>query len=65
MASADFSVKVDVNCRCVACGAERELPDDGRLLLKGESSIVAEVEDACEHCGERRVKVSWAVGLEG
>lgn len=63
--SVGISFTLDVACRCVACGADRELPDSGRQILKGESSIVAEAENPCGHCGERRVKVSWAVGLEG
>lgn len=54
-----FDFKVEV--RCVACDAEREADDGGRLIVEGESQTIAEAKTPCE-CGESRIRVTWTFG---
>jgi hypothetical protein len=54
-----ITLTLDIDAQCVACGREREL--DGSLIAQGDSVGFVEAPEACEACGERRVKVSWDV----
>lgn len=49
-----------LDARCVHCQAERE--PEGRKLMSLDGTYIVEAPNACS-CGERRVKVSFSLGI--
>lgn len=54
---------LDVDVRCVACGAECSLPEGVERVLEADGALYACVaaEQACV-CGGRRVRVEVSIG---
>lgn len=53
---ASFSLGVDIDVRCTACNAERELPIGTAQRVLEADSIYADTLDACT-CGATRIAV--------
>lgn len=53
---ASFSLGVDIDVRCTACNAERELPIGTAQRVLEADSIYADTPDACT-CGATRIAV--------
>jgi hypothetical protein len=51
----ELSFDLDVDVRCVGCGAERDFPERAERALEGDV-LYADVTDPCA-CGSRRVRV--------
>jgi hypothetical protein len=56
-----FSVRLDVQTRCLRCRATRNIDEDGELIAKGKSTWMVRFVDPCS-CGEHRAKVT--IGIE-
>ena len=61
--STGIELSFGLSCCCVGCGAERPFPEEGRKIMSGGHQIVAEVGEPCEYCQDRRVKVSFGIGV--
>ncbi len=59
-----IELSFNLSSRCVRCKAERKAEGKRILSSKGDSgtTFVIESPTPCEHCGERRIKVSFAIG---
>lgn len=57
----DFSFGLDIDVRCVGCGAERELPEPpARRVLMGRV-IYADVDEPCQECGSTRLSAEVTI----
>lgn len=55
----DFDL--DVQVRCVKCGADRELPEGTATRVLEGDALYAETRDPCEACGARRLRVDVTI----
>lgn len=58
----DFDLDIDV--RCVSCGAERELPEGTATRVLEGDALYAETRDECEACGAKRIRVDVKINEE-
>jgi hypothetical protein len=59
----ELRVTVDVEVRCIVCGAERDIPDGNAARVLTDvttGNVVAETPDRCV-CGSNRICVSAPV----
>lgn len=66
MTRATFELSFGVTVRCVRCRASRDLDDiEGHKILSADhetgGTVIVRAETGCS-CGEKRVKVEFAIG---